>query len=307
MEDTLTAVPTNPTHERPDWSHLFEEICCPLCEYNLRGLSEPQCPECGYRFQWPDVLDPTRRSHPYLFEFHPKKNFTSFWKTAFHGLRPLEFWNTLRAGQRCVKGRLALYCMVVTLAVLFAFAGQVALLILRYNLNIRWWAGNGGYALPAPYSIQLPSWIWGEWGPLAVIVLAWPWLTYLCLSIFQASMRRAKVKQVHVLRCVVYSSDVFFWVALIAFIYSACQAVGTAFEPSGYGRMAFYASPTVSTLPHWAWTIAGLIFVYRLIIAYWRYLRFRHAIATVFTTQIIVFLTVLVIAWVVVRASGLVR
>ena len=55
----------------PDWDHQTEDIFCPLCEYNLRGLIEPRCLECGYRFEWPDLLDPRRRLHPYLFEHHP--------------------------------------------------------------------------------------------------------------------------------------------------------------------------------------------------------------------------------------------
>jgi hypothetical protein len=28
---------------------------CPACEYNLTGLSEPRCPECGTSFTWEDV------------------------------------------------------------------------------------------------------------------------------------------------------------------------------------------------------------------------------------------------------------
>ena len=49
-----------------------ETLHCPLCEYNLRGLSEPRCPECGYRFEWAELRDPSRRLHPYLFEHHPE-------------------------------------------------------------------------------------------------------------------------------------------------------------------------------------------------------------------------------------------
>ena len=41
----------------PDWSAITETIRCPLCDYDLRGLIEPRCPECGYQFVWPEVLD----------------------------------------------------------------------------------------------------------------------------------------------------------------------------------------------------------------------------------------------------------
>ena len=79
----------------PDWSTVADEIHCPLCEYNLRGLSEPRCPECGYQFEWPELLDITRRAHPYLFEHHPERNIWSFFRTLFGGQRPSVFWRSL--------------------------------------------------------------------------------------------------------------------------------------------------------------------------------------------------------------------
>lgn len=69
----------------PEWAAIEADVFCPLCDYNLRGLTEPRCPECGFRFDWPHVLDPTRRLHPYIFEHHPERNFRSFWQTAFAG------------------------------------------------------------------------------------------------------------------------------------------------------------------------------------------------------------------------------
>jgi hypothetical protein len=40
------------------------------------------------------------------------------------------------------------------------------------------------------------------------------------------------------------------------------------------------------------WIAAIPIFVYRLIVAYWKYLRFRHVIATILITQFVVALAV---------------
>lgn len=34
---------------------LDEDVTCPKCEYNLRGLTLPRCPECGFTFEWSDV------------------------------------------------------------------------------------------------------------------------------------------------------------------------------------------------------------------------------------------------------------
>src|SRR5436189_2963407 len=83
----------------PDWEAIEHGVECPLCDYNLRGLNEPRCPECGYVFEWWEVLDPKRRKHKYLFEHHPERNFWSWWKTAWGGLRPGGFWKELNPAQ----------------------------------------------------------------------------------------------------------------------------------------------------------------------------------------------------------------
>jgi len=34
---------------------LDEDLPCPQCQYNLRGLMVPRCPECGFAFHWSDL------------------------------------------------------------------------------------------------------------------------------------------------------------------------------------------------------------------------------------------------------------
>src|SRR5205823_2316244 len=43
--------------------------------------------------------------------------------------------------------------------------------------------------------------------PAAIMYLLWPWLTLFSLLIFRISLRQAQILPVHVVRCVVYSSD----------------------------------------------------------------------------------------------------
>src|SRR5262245_18628420 len=76
----------------PDWATIAETIRCPLCEYDLRGLANPRCPECGRDFVWIELLDPARRRHRYLFEHHPERNVWSFVRTLVGGLLPWRFW-----------------------------------------------------------------------------------------------------------------------------------------------------------------------------------------------------------------------
>lgn len=59
-----------------DWQHLMrQDACCLRCEYLLRGLAEPRCPECGEAFDPQDPStygprQPGRRTLP-LHQRHP--------------------------------------------------------------------------------------------------------------------------------------------------------------------------------------------------------------------------------------------
>ena len=141
--------------DRPNWDSIAETISCPLCEYDLRGLKDPMCPECGYRFAWRDMLDPARRKHPYLFECHPDRNVWSFLKTTFHALRPVQFWRGLRADQRCDRHRLNTYWQIVALVVILAFATEyLAVCTADYAARKQSYGGpplsRGGMSFPTP-------------------------------------------------------------------------------------------------------------------------------------------------------------
>src|SRR5437773_3061592 len=102
----------------PDWSKISTEIICPLCDYNLRGLEKPRCPECGCRFSWWEVLDPSRKVHPYLYEHHPEHGFRTFWKTAAATMLPTMFWRKLLPGYHTRPWRLILYAFAVLALIL---------------------------------------------------------------------------------------------------------------------------------------------------------------------------------------------
>lgn len=240
----------------PDWTKLEDDVFCPLCEYNLRGLAEPRCPECGYRFEWRDLLDPQRSRHPYLFEHHPNHNFKSFWKTIWGGLRPLKFWRSLKPNQPSRPMRLILYwCLAAGIFIIGnvanAFFGSISLIIF-----------------------------------ISIFFLAWPWLTFLTLMIFNDSMRRVRVKPVHVLRCVLYSSDIVLWLGLGLLVMVGGAASGLIGRSSASGIRLMLFGLFLLTL--------SLQFL-RLWAAYRNYLKFDHPAATVLASQIIVVLTVFII------------
>jgi hypothetical protein len=123
-----------------------------------------------------------------------------------------------------------------------------------------------------------------------LVYFMWPWLTLATLMIFRASMRRARVRTVHVLRCALYSCDAAVWlVPLTAYLVSehGSRLVGGRYDAL---FSPYYGSPLllVPLLPA-AYT------AYRLSAAYALYLRFDHPVATAVASQLIVMLAVLAV------------
>jgi hypothetical protein len=308
----------------PDWGAVTEEIHCPLCDYNLRGLNEPRCPECGYRFEWPDLIDPSRRLHPYVFEHHPERNVWSAWKTALGLLRPKRFWKSLLPVQPSRPRRLVAYwgiagCLLLIFAVLTSVAVAVragqssvtsaalvragipafvnspqgkewldeivaeygsvqAYLDLFYptSLSAGWVARRAMAALLSESLVFLFLWVW-------------PWVTIASLLVFGISMRRWKVRAVHVMRCALYNQDI----VLITAAPLGLLMILTAFGASLV--LPFNVELVVIGIP----LIVEAIFIYRMTMAYKYYLKFDHPFLTILASQVIAALacpTLLVLA-----------
>jgi hypothetical protein len=257
-----------------------EAVNCPLCDYDLRGLVEPRCPECGYRFEWAELLDPTRRRHRFLFEHHPEHNVWSFCRTAAAGLRPARFWRSLSPVQRSSPRRLALYGGVIFLITLLlgpiAFHLHTALSLLATGAVAGW-----SNALWLAWDFESPPLLFVTFG----CYVLWAVTTYLSLLIFRISMRRARIRPVHVARCVVYSFDAVVWLAAGLFAAAAAtMALALLLSKRDF---------TLLTVIDFAAFLLVPLVVYRLVTAYKHYLRFDHPFLTVLASQVIAGLVVL--------------
>jgi hypothetical protein len=120
----------------------------------------------------------------------------------------------------------------------------------------------------------------------ALLYLAWPWLTLATLMIFSASMRRAKVRTAHVLRCALYSCDAALWLVPLTAYASVLSLAAIA--PLRYSELLSRQGHLI---------LAALIFTvvttYRLAAAYALYLRFHRPLATAAAAQLIVLLAVI--------------
>jgi hypothetical protein len=139
--------------------------------------------------------------------------------------------------------------------------------------------GSSGYFLYVYEDRYAPSYV----RHLRVVAVypAWPWLTLGALMVFRASMRRAKVRTVHVLRCTLYGCDAAPWLAA-----GAAVAVTATVDRFDVGRYTGYSDVAVAAL------VFGLATTWRLSAGYRHYLRFDHPVATAAASQVVVVLVV---------------
>ena len=128
--------------------------------------------------------------------------------------------------------------------------------------------------------------------PAVAVALAWPWLSVAALTVFAASMRRAKVSPAHVLRTVVYSCDVGLLIVSSAVVLYGLPIVDG--QPLAFrlptGPLRYTAVPGVLTA-----IACTLVCGYRLAVAHARYLRVDRPGLTVVAAQTMVVLTVAVV------------
>jgi hypothetical protein len=303
------------------------EVLCPLCGYNLRGLAEPRCPECGYRFVWADISDPARRLHRYLFEHHPERNAWSFARTLIGGLRPRTFWTSLHPAQPSRLGRLVLYWALAASLLVAVVAGHYGLWLaesaVRAQANRATLAQGWPVGRRQPIERQFGTFenyldtfqpvapdaafyrrAWEEergWTLLfAGFWLVWPWVVVLTLAVlFRLSMRRARIRTAHVLRCAVYGFDAVAWLAGVAALalgvraanwYGLAPKVLTRLVPAApldTGVPTLYRPDIFTDTLFWGGLAAVVLTSYRLASALRHYLRFDHAAATVTCAELV--------------------
>ena len=310
-----------PPPDAPDWGAVLEEIRCPLCGYNLKGLTEPRCPECGYRFKWPELLDPNLRVHPYLFERHPQRNAWSFVRTMLGGLLPRRFWRLMLPAQRIQPRRLVLYWLIAASLGFIAVATEAGRSfyaaaqgnereraraaravnrelrqppgLYEHRELFRWEVQEAGGPQAWVDANQPPSFSlrfvasWYRYFPLRqslaapLLYAAWPWLTLATLMIFQASMRRAKVRPLQVMRCALYCCDAAVWLVPLT-------AYALSVSLDSIGRMPYSELLGMKGQYLLAAPVFAAFTGYRLCAAYALYLRFHWPLATAFAAQLIV-------------------
>jgi hypothetical protein len=314
-----------------------KDLLCPLCDYNLRGLVEPRCPECGFSFTWDELIHAEKTRHPYLFEHYPRRNVWSLVRTVIGGMRPGKFWTVLRPTHAVKRGRMVRYWMILAgLLVLgpmmmivhqgWESAQDLTLSRARWVAHMKKssgpkdlerivlaWGSVENYVdtqVPKVWSRDFAMIVldrsasalnWGGMGDhrwsralrgaaLLGTYLAWPWMTLATLLIFRWSMRRAKILPVHVMRCAVYACDQF-WIGVTVAMGLVMWLPWRWMQDNPLAEVLGYSL----FLQMFSAALFGMWCMWRLLVAYRKYLQFPHALATVAASQLIVVLIVVAV------------
>ena len=119
---------------------------------------------------------------------------------------------------------------------------------------------------------------------MAVACVAWPWLSLGALLISRSAMRRARIRPGHVMRCVIYSGDVFLVIGAVAVV------LAWVFQFPHLHSMQDQAIDARRAIGGLAFLV--VLFTYRLGVAYQRSLRLEQAWSTVLISQGVVGLCV---------------
>jgi hypothetical protein len=329
----MTAPPTALTDAPPDWPTLSTDLTCPLCGYNLRGLADPRCPECGFAFRWGELLDAKRDRHPWLFEHGRGRNVRTFLATYVRTPLPRRFWRSVTPANPVHLGRLLLYWLVASLPLVAIVVAplEVPGMVIRQahrNLGARatfaqelaaappgdrlsaaernfYWARFDN-EFPPPWSVAFARQVGREVrlpvspdrvaaGSAAVL---WPWLSAAALMVFQTSLRRARVNPAHVLRAAVYGCDFGLLICIVAVVVF-CPARPGRLRGDTVGSLVPSGPFPPRDMPLLLVVAAcAAVATYRLSAAYAQYLRFPRPVLVVAASQVIVLLTVmLALSW----------
>lgn len=193
------------------------DLRCPLCDYDVHGLPEPRCPECGHVFEWEELTDPARQRVRWLFEH--QGTMASYLKTQWRLANPWRFWRTMRPAYTQRVGRLVWFFACGMLLVLLAMAPLP-------SVALQWTKLIG-----IPSAIAWEMVIRAGIIPLFAIATAAAFL--LVLGIMQESFGKVRIKPAHGIRVALYAADP---VALaIAMIFAA---LATLAEPLLAGTRA---------------------------------------------------------------------
>lgn len=296
--------------DAPDWSIVAFEIHCPRCSYNLRGLSRPLCPECGFELDWLRLLKHRLAGGDFLFEHAWRRRpVNSLLRTIAAACRPWRFWERVDLYEPIYPRPLLLQLGLTILAAILSLH-IVAFTIVQAGVTFfgaRTWGfmgwGAGTRTSWRPINVSLEQlWLLAVWPmsldqrylylPLGVI-LGTLGAGVVLYSLHQ-TLGRCRVRKVHILRVLAYSAPP------ILVTCAVCALAVVAAIPRGLFQdwMHFVPRPyALDELALWQIALMGACPIAMFLspavclsIALHRYLRLPNATIVGFTTTAVAYL-----------------
>jgi hypothetical protein len=204
----MSCVPFNFVANRDDC------LRCPECDYDLFGLKELRCPECGTPFDPAELSRREARRHPYLFEDHLGDWPARFIKTYCRTHRRAKFWLSVIRGRRILVPRTIVF---LVLSEVICALGPILLLV-AIGLFKGWQVSQTTPThgpIAAKFRLYLPSVI--DIAPLTFFPLLWPILSFAIMAGFRASLKRFRISWRELLQCIAYNFPPFvtgWWIFL---------------------------------------------------------------------------------------------
>ena len=262
----------------PGW-RLERDAPCPACRYNLRGLHDPRCPECGKSFQWQEILEATCprcgeslsrcdtdacpnckltldwpalldsayviRRELYEYSNRPLRAAVG---TIFAVMLPARFWRGFQLEMPPQLDRLGSYRRRMYAVALIGLLPMLAVRLAQQFL---------------PGAFIGPAWLPERWLLLLGLVLGVPLLVSIALPRFTPTLTKFRIRDDQISRCVTYLATFALWVGLIALLAFAWDTILSALQWSRGFRRAWpflyvldfeplAGLPTLQPEPRWA-------------------------------------------------------
>jgi hypothetical protein len=215
----------------PDWKLISRDVFCPLCSYNLRGLENPRCPECGHVFSWPQVFSLRAPWVQALFEYAPQRVPAAFFRTLKRTWLPGRFFSRLSQDDPIRYRRLVLYALLVVYLACLPLLGEhlskylfirasILDFLVTFGRSAAWTHAQNTWAVHffinwtdsiSQLSLVFPA-----------FCIGWSTLTYSLLRLL-LGITRTTVNHRQLFRCVIYSADVMAWLSGPALIVVALR------------------------------------------------------------------------------------
>jgi hypothetical protein len=153
-----------------EWDEVvpLRDSRCAECGYQLHGLTEPRCPECGTPFSWDDVLAAARSRQNRLIEHwrrHPiiRTLLRTWWLAAF---RPRKLWAQFSVHDPPKVGPLMVFVLLQWLVFAFGWRAMASVVDPAMNGLARWQFSRQAQAQPTNPASAGESLAAGTDGPL---------------------------------------------------------------------------------------------------------------------------------------------